>query len=80
MLLERNGRKYELITVSEPDCRSLELSDVSEAEPRTVLIGRLTDDGQYQFLSLVNLGEASPPVFLPLGLVEEFLSWMKERL
>lgn len=81
MLLERNGRKYELTTVSEPDCRSLELSDVSEQEPQTVLIGRLTDDGQYQFLSLVHRGEAADaPMFLPLELVEEFISWMKERL
>jgi len=81
MLLERNGKKYELITVSETDCRVLELSDVSEGEPQTVLIGQLTDDGQYQFLSLVNRGEAADaPVFLPLELVEEFISWMKEKL
>ena len=81
MLFERNGRKYELITVSEPDCRSLELSDVSDDELRIVLIGRLTDDGQYQFLSLVNRGEAADaPVFLPLELVVEFTVWMKERL
>lgn len=80
MLLERNGRKYELITVS-GDCRSLEPSDITEGEPKTVLIGQLTEDGQYQFLSLVNRGEpADEPVFLPLELVEEFISWMKERL
>ena len=74
MLLERNGRTYELITVSEPDCRSLERSDVSDGEPRIVLIGRFTDEGHYQFLSLVNRGEAAnAAAFLPLELVEEFI-------
>jgi hypothetical protein len=81
MFVERNGRKYELIIVSQPDCRSLELSDVTEGESKIVLLGKLTDVGQYQFLSLVHRGEPSDKtIFLPLELAEEFISWMKERL
>lgn len=55
MLFERNGRRYELITVSERVCRSLELSDVSDDEPRIVLIGRLTDDRAPQLKLSVRL-------------------------
>jgi hypothetical protein len=81
MFIKRNGRKYELITVSQPDCRSLELSDVTRGEARIVLLGKLTEDGRYHFLSLIHRGEpAGEPMFLPLELVEEFISWMKERL
>ena len=81
MLIERHGRTYELITMSQPDCRSLELNEVTGGRTRTLLLGKLTEDGRYHFLSLVHRGRpADEPLFLPLELVEEFVSLMKERL
>jgi len=83
MAFERDGRRYELLEGSDVrnDTVYLELNDITEGESRTVLFGEKSEDGEYRFLSLENLGgPAKQPLFLPLNLVEEFISWMRQRL
>jgi hypothetical protein len=83
MTFERDERRYELLKGSDVgnDTVYLELNDITEGESKTVLFGEKSGDGKYRLLSVENPG--SPihrPLLLPLDLVEDFISWMKERL
>jgi len=63
------------------DTTYLELNDITDGHPKGILFGEKAENGELRFLSLQHLGQPAEKVLLiPLPLVEEFISWMKERL
>ena len=82
-MIERNGRRYELLRGSDVrhDTVYLELNDVTNGESQTVLFGEKTESGEYRLLSCTNRGPSVPePLLVPVELVEEFIRWMREQL
>lgn len=83
MDLSRYSRRYEVVRGGDSvnDTSYIELNDVTDGAPQTVLFGERSSSGELLFLSLVHRGPRSTKaVLLPLGLVEDFISMIKAEL